>query len=157
VLAAVDVAAEGNALVGEFAIVGKGKDLKAAAIGQDGTVPTVELVQSSCTLDDVHTGSQIEVIGVTQDNLRLDIISQFRHLYRLDGAHRANGHEDRGLDLAVVGRDESSSGIGSLGGGYELIVHSVVDCLEKTCKVSDFLVSCLRFPRYIHNNQHEFR
>jgi hypothetical protein len=33
----------------------------------------------------------------------------------------------------VVGRDESGAGIGALGGGYELIVHSVV-ILEKRCK-----------------------
>jgi hypothetical protein len=26
----------------------------------------------------------------------------------------------------VIGRDESGAGIGALGGGYELIVHSVV-------------------------------
>ena len=125
-LAAIDVAAEGHPLVSQFAVLGKGEDLEAAAVGQDGTVPPVELVQASGTLDDVHTGTQVQVIGVAQDDLGLDVLAQFGHMDSLDGSHGAYWHEDRGLDLAVVGRDESSAGIGALGRGYELIVHSVV-------------------------------
>ena len=133
VIAAVDVAAKGHALVSQFAVIGKRKHLKATAIGKDGTVPTVKLVQSACTLDDIHTGSQVQVIGVAQDDLRLDILTQFSHVNCLYSSHRAHGHEDGGLDLTMVGRDESSTRIGALGCGYELIIHSVI-ILEKSCK-----------------------
>ena len=53
---------------------------------------------------------------------------------RLDGANGTHRHKDRGLDLAVVGRDESGTGICAAGCGYELIVHSII-CSKKHAKV----------------------
>ena len=120
------MAAESHTLVGQLAVLGQREDLETAAVGQDGAVPAVELVQATCTLNDVHAGTQVQVIGVAQDDLRLDVLAKFRHVDGLDGAHSAHGHENGSLDLAMVGRDESGAGIGALGGGYELIVHSVV-------------------------------
>ena len=102
VLAAVDVAAECHPFIGQLAVLGQREDLEAAAVGQDGTVPAVELVQSTGALDDVHTRAQIQVVGVAQDNLCLDVVAQLAHVHRLDRTHRAHGHENGGLDLAMV-------------------------------------------------------
>ena len=133
VLATIDVAAKGHALVGQLAVLGQREHLEAATVGEDGTVPAVELVQTPGALDNVHAGAQIQVIGIAQDNLCLDVLTQFSHVNSLDGAHGAYGHKDGRLDLAMIGRDESGAGIGAAGCGYKLIVHSVV-VIEKSCK-----------------------
>ena len=79
------------------------------------------------------------MIGVAQNDLRLDVISQLGHVHSLDSPHRAHRHENGGLDLAMVGRYESGTRIGALGCGYELIVHSV-SVLKNRAKLVIFLV-----------------
>ena len=125
VLAAIDVAAEGHSLVGQLAVLGQREDLETAAVGEDGAVPTVELVKATGTLNDVHARAQVQVIGIAQNDLRLDVLAQLGHVNRLNSTHRSHRHENRGLNLTVVGSNESGAGTGAAGSGYELIIHSV--------------------------------
>ena len=115
---AVDVAAEVGALLGELAVVAEAENLEAAAVGEDGAVPAVELVQSARPGDYVHPGTQIQVVGVAQDYLGVHGIVQLvrvHGLYRADGAH---GHKDGGEDLAV--RRRYLAGAGFAAGGCML-------------------------------------
>ena len=62
-------------------------------------------MESSRLSESVQPGTEVEVISVTQDDLRMDIITQVPMIYafnRTDGSH---GHEDRGLNHPVVGGD----------------------------------------------------
>ena len=106
VLRSVDVRAEEGALLVQFAILREGKDLKAAAVGQDRFAPGVEAMQAARLFEDSRSGAQIEVIGVAQDDLRLNLLLQFREMHPFDGALRADRHKNRCLDGAVIGRDQ---------------------------------------------------
>jgi hypothetical protein len=83
-------------------------------------------VQTACRLDDVKTRAQVKMIGVAEDDFSLDIILQVFMIYALDSAHSANWHEYRGLNLSVVGGDDTASGRGIrvVMGLYELhLIH----------------------------------
>ena len=99
------MAAEVGAFFGELAVCAEGEHLKAAAVGEDRTVPSVEFVQATGPADDVHAGTEIEVICVAKDNLGLYVVAQFVHVDAFHGAEGADGHEDGGFYGAVVGRD----------------------------------------------------
>ena len=55
---------EGNALLCYLAKLGKRKYLEAARVGEDGTVPIEELMQSSHTADKLISRSYMKVVGV---------------------------------------------------------------------------------------------
>ena len=98
--AAVQVALEGYALLADLADTGEGKDLKPAAVGEDGLGPAHEAVQAARLADQILAGAQVQVVGVGQHDLRAD----FQHLARghgLDGGGGAHGHVDGGVDVAV--------------------------------------------------------
>lgn len=110
-LAAVDVGAELAAFFLELADAGEREDLEAAAVGEDRTVPAVELVQAACCPDDVKTWAQVEVIGVSEDNLCHDLLLEFLEVDALHASYGSYGHEDWGLDLSVVGGDDACTRI----------------------------------------------
>ena len=126
-LAAVDVGAELAALFREFANAGEGKHLKASAVGEHGAVEAVELMQAAGFLNDVQPRSQVEVIGVAEDNLRLDVASEFAQVHAFHAAERPHGHEYRRFNLAVVGFDDAGAGIAAGEGMLEGKVH----CLSR--------------------------
>ena len=103
VLRSVDMGAEGHAFVRDLTSVRQAEDLVATAIGEDGAVPAIEAVQASRLVERVETGAQVEVIGIAEDDLRTDIVTQLGHMDGLDRAHGPDGHEDRREDLSVVG------------------------------------------------------
>ena len=73
----VDVRLEPDALFGIYlATVAQREDLEAAAVGEDGAVPAVELVQTASLAKHLNAGAQIEVVGVAQNNLCLHILFQ---------------------------------------------------------------------------------
>ena len=43
------------------------------------------------------------MVGVAEDNLRVDIVLKERALYSLDSTNRANRHKNRGLYIPMVG------------------------------------------------------
>ena len=75
VAAAVDVGAEGAALVGDFAVFGKRENLKAAAVGEQRAFPTVEAVEATGSAEDVETGTQVEMVGVAEYDLGVDVVA----------------------------------------------------------------------------------
>ncbi len=102
VLAAVDVRAEGHAVVGQLAQVGQRHHLEAAGIGQDRPGPVHEPVQPAQPLDPLRARPQHQVIGVAEHDLGARSPHRVgRH--RLDRRRGADRHEGRRLDGAVGG------------------------------------------------------
>ena len=89
-----------HALLLDLAHLGERKHLKSAAVGQNRLVPVHELMQSAQLPNDFMAGSQEQVIGVRQQNLRADLVHLVR-AHGLDGCLRADGHENGGLHIAV--------------------------------------------------------
>ncbi len=65
--AAVEVRAEGDAVLVQLAQRGQRHDLEAAAVGQDRAGPVHEPVQAAEPLDPVGAGPQHQVVGVAED------------------------------------------------------------------------------------------
>ena len=118
----VAVGGEPAAFGRELADGRQGEDLEAAAVRQDGPVPMFEFVQSAGLSERVQAGTEIEMIGVPEDDLRLDVLLQVPVIHALDGTDGSDGHEDGGMDLAVVGRDHARAGggLGILGSAFKL-------------------------------------
>ena len=68
-LRAVDMTAKRRRVLGDFRALGQTENLKAAAIGQHRSIPTHEVWQATKVLDDFFTRTQMQMIGVTQNNL----------------------------------------------------------------------------------------
>ena len=98
--AAVQVRAEADSFVGDFAKRAQAEDLKAARVGQQSARPTDEAVQPAHAPNGLVAGPQIEVIGVAQNDLRAEA---FEYVLRngFDRAGRAYRHKDRRLDGAM--------------------------------------------------------
>ena len=64
-------------------------------------------MQATRLVQDFRSGTQVQVVGVTQDDLRPDVVLEVAERDSLDGAYRTHGHENRGLDIAVVGMYDS--------------------------------------------------
>src|SRR5207249_1348588 len=100
--AAVEMRAEGGALVRELDQVIETEHLEAAAVGQDGPLPAHEAVQTAQPGDAVRAGAEGEVVGVAQQHLRPQL-ADFVRGERLDRRLRTDRHERRGVDRAVGG------------------------------------------------------
>lgn len=97
---AIKVRAKGDAFLGDFTQIVQAEDLEAAGIGEDGARPCHETMQASEVADGIDSRAQIEVIGIAQKNLDAEFFENIlRHGF--DGRDRADGHENRSLDLAV--------------------------------------------------------
>ena len=105
-LAAVDMRREPDALFGHLTDVGERKDLESAGVREDGSFPSLEGMQSSGATEDVRTGPEEEMVGVTENDLRLDVVLEFLALHTLDGTYGTDRHEDGGEDISVVGMDD---------------------------------------------------
>ena len=116
-LGAVDMASELTAFLLQFADAGEREDLEAAAVGEHGALEAVEAVEAASLFDDAGAGAEVEVVGVAEDDFGVDVLIEVAQLHALDGAHGAHGHEDRGVDVAVVGVNHSRTraGLGILG------------------------------------------
>ncbi len=101
---AVEVRAEGDALLVELPQLGEAHHLEAAGIGEDGAGPVHEPVQPAQPLHPVRAGPEHEVVGVAEDQLRAGRAHGVAG-HALDRACRADGHEHGRLDLAM-GREQ---------------------------------------------------
>ena len=114
----VDVTAKFAPRFAEFADAGERKHLEAAAVGQHRTVETVELVEAACGFEHVKSRTQIEMVGVAENDLGFDFVIQLMNVHSLDRAKGADGHENGSLYRAVVGSEEAgascTAGIGVL-------------------------------------------
>ena len=109
---AVDVALEGATFRGQFADRAEREHLETAAVREDGPIPRLEGVQAACGTQGVEPRAQVEVVGVAQDDLGADVLPQVAVIDALDGTYRPDGHENGGMDLAVVRLDDARAGGG---------------------------------------------
>ncbi len=121
--AAVDMALEGAAFRSELAYGTQAEHLEAAAVGEDGTVPVLELVKSARRPEDIQSGTEIEMICIAEDDLGFDIFLKVFMVYPLYGPDSAYGHEDRGAYIAVAGMQDSATGGGMKVGMYLFKFH----------------------------------
>ena len=105
--AAVQVRAEGDAVLGEGASVAQAEDLEAAAVGQERARPVHEAVQAAEPSDHLLARPQGQVVGVPQNHVEAQVLHVLRS-QALDRPGRAHRHERRRLDRAVRGRDPAA-------------------------------------------------
>ena len=127
--AAVDMAGELHAFLCHLADVGEGEYLVAAGVGKYGSCPSLEAVQPTRLVQDLRARAEVEVVGVAEDDLRLDIVLKVAPLYALHGAHRADGHEDGREDVAVVGMNDPGASRRTRIGLQES-EHRLISCWE---------------------------
>ena len=101
-LAAVDMRAEGDAVIGDLAQPGQAEDLIAAAVGQYRPVPAHVPMQPSQVFDGIYTRPQVKMIGVAQDYGYAYVFKLFRD-QGLDRALAGYGKESRRRHRAVPG------------------------------------------------------
>ena len=80
-------------------------------------------MQAAGFLNDIQPRAEVEVIGVAKDNLRLDVASEFAQVHAFHAAERPHGHEYRRFNLAVVGFDDTCSGVAATERMLEGKVH----------------------------------
>ena len=101
-------------------------------------VPAVETVQAARLLQCVKAGAHIQMVRVAEDYLRLDVVFEFALVHRLDRSHRADGHENRGLDGSVGGGDFAGAGLRLAVGGLQFKKHQLRMEVLGGCKNSIF-------------------
>ena len=110
-LRTIDMAAKLTTLFLQLADARQREHLETTRVRQDGAVPRVELVQSASLAQDIESWAQIQVVGVAQNDLCLHLLAELGEMHCLHASHRTDGHEDRGLDLTVIGGDQSCTGV----------------------------------------------
>ena len=99
-LASVVMAAEKNAVIGDFPHRPEAESLKTAAVRQNGAVPFHEFMESAGFFYQLMTGTQIQMICIGQQNFGAGL----RYFIGGGGLYRrlsAHGHENRRGDHAV--------------------------------------------------------
>lgn len=100
-LRTVKVRTKRDSIFFDLAEFGKTEDLITAAIGQDRLVPIYELMKSAASTNNLSTGPQVEMVDVSENNLRANLI-QFALLDRFDRSLRPHRHEDGRLNIPMV-------------------------------------------------------
>ena len=108
---AIDVRTKHTSFLCQFSDTCQRKHLKTAAISKDRALPSVETVQTACRFEHLQTWPEIQMIGVTEDNLCLDLFAKFAEMNSLYRPASAYWHKDWRFDLSVVGSDYSRTGV----------------------------------------------
>ena len=116
-----------------LAIVGEREDLESAAVGQYRPFPAHEAMQTASSLQDVDTGTQVEMIGVSQYDFCIDVVAQFVLMDGLDAAHSADGHEYWRWYITVVSMEYSGTGVGQSVCFLKVKMHVNVCSMLKKC------------------------
>ena len=134
VRAAVQMRAELDAVVGNFAERTEGEDLKAAGVSEERARPTHEFMKAAHAANGFVAGAEIEMVGVAEDDFCAE---GFERVLRdgFDGALRADGHEDWGLDGLMRQKKTAASATGG-GLGEELEERGHVSILVDGCQLS---------------------
>jgi hypothetical protein len=101
---------------------GQAEHLEAAAVRQDGPIPSHKPVQPAERPDDLVARAEIQVIGVAQNQLA-PLLVQVSRVQGLDRGLRPAGHEDRSLQRAVAGGQPPMAGLGRPVGCEEFEAH----------------------------------
>ncbi len=110
---------EMDTFLGDLACLGQGPDLEAPRVGENGAIPAGESMKSSQFADCFLSGSEPEVIGVTEDNFR----PEEPELVRMEGLDRSlssDRHEYGSLNSAMSSGEAAVSGLGGRVGGKKL-------------------------------------
>ena len=99
----VEVRAELYALLGNLAQLGKGENLKSAAVGKNGAFPVHKLAKSSHLADEPVTRTDVQMVGVGELDLAVDLFELHGIDAALDGTAGAYVHKDGRLNVAVHG------------------------------------------------------
>ena len=97
---------EGHAFLPDLAQSRKRKNLKASAVGQDGSVPAHEPVQTAHRTHHLIARTQVQVIRVGKLDLAADVLEVKRAQAAFDRRLRADIHKYRRLHFAAVGAAE---------------------------------------------------
>ena len=82
--------------------------LESAAVGEGGTRPAAEFLQTAQLMDQSVAGTEVEVVAIGQHNLAVHVPQILGGDTALDGSTSGHVHENGGLDLAV-GRDQTAA------------------------------------------------
>ena len=88
-------------------------------------------MESTGLLQDVASGAQVEVVCVSQNYLCTNIITQFGLMYCFNCSGGAHRHENRRLDVAMVGVDYTGASVAA--GSFEVEGQHVY-CSKRVCK-----------------------
>ena len=102
-----------NAIIRDFRYVPEAEYLVAATIRQYGPVPAVELMQAARLLQNVGGGPQVQMVGVAEYNVGIDVLLQLALMYGLHRTSCAHRHKNGRLNLAVIGFNEAGTGFGA--------------------------------------------
>ena len=103
VAVAVEMRLEHHALFRDLAQPAQAEDLEASGIGEDGPRPIHELVQAAELADGFVAGPQIEMIGVAEDDVRVEVVDQIPRQEAFDSGLCTDRHEDGSFDVAMSG------------------------------------------------------
>jgi hypothetical protein len=67
-------------------------------------------MQAASLAKGVKSWTQVEMIGIAQDNLSLYLLTQFREMHTLYATTSTYGHKDWRLYLSVIGSDDAGPG-----------------------------------------------
>ena len=67
-------------------------------------------MQAASLAKGVKSWTQVEMIGIAQDNLSLYLLTQFREVHTFDATTCTYGHKDGSLYLSVISSDDAGSG-----------------------------------------------
>src|SRR6185437_14519331 len=138
---AVQMRTKAHALFAHLAQLAQAEHLEAAGVGEQGALPAHELVQPAQIPYQLVSRSQIEVIGVSQDDLRAQVARTkvFQNVlrHRFNRSRRAARHKSRGFYIAVSGMYAGLSCRTGLGLNCERESHyslcyKLCACLERT-------------------------
>ena len=134
---------EDDAIVGDLSEFGKAEDLKPPGVGQNRTRPAHEAVQPAEPAHGFMTRAQVEVVGIGENNGRIDFVEEF---LRRDAFHRglgANGHKDGRRNHTVRGVNArlTSDRMRVWSGGS---LRSIEKPSVSLSSIMPFLIACAR-------------
>ena len=73
-------------------------------------------MQASYLFEYLYARTQVEVVGIAEDDPRIGLLLHLLHRDRLDGSRSTHRHKDGGLYISVCGLDDPSACI-TMGAG----------------------------------------
>src|SRR5690606_38165111 len=119
----IDMGLKKRAFFFDFSGTGKRKDLIASAVRKNRLIPSVETMQALCFLQDLQAGPEIQVVGIAQNDLRLDVLLQLFLRDSLYAPRSAYRHKNGRFHRPMVGVEYSGPCSGFLILGNQFKTH----------------------------------
>ena len=117
---AVQVGLKDHPVLGDFAQAAQTEDLVAAGIGKDGARPRHETMQAAQARIRSGARAQIKMIGIGQQDPRIQFVGQFARRQAFYGGLRPHRHEDGSFDNTVGRMQQTGPGAGHRAFGLDL-------------------------------------